>query len=138
MPAHDIYHDAVKHALVKDGWTITHDPYTISYGERDVFVDFGAERLLAAEKGKERIAIEVKSFIGASEIRDLEAAVGQYVFYRSLLVRYDPNRKLLLAVPETVLNTTFNEPIARPVLEDYEIAVFAFDPRREVIVKWKT
>ena len=29
MPAKDIYHDQVKTALVKDGWTITHDPLLI-------------------------------------------------------------------------------------------------------------
>ena len=27
MPAHDTFHDAVKHGLIKDGWTITDDPY---------------------------------------------------------------------------------------------------------------
>jgi hypothetical protein len=32
MPAKDIYHDAVKNALIKDGWTITADPYYIIYG----------------------------------------------------------------------------------------------------------
>ena len=26
MPAKDIHHDTVKNALIKDGWTITHDP----------------------------------------------------------------------------------------------------------------
>ncbi len=26
MPARDIYHDTVRNALEKDGWTITHDP----------------------------------------------------------------------------------------------------------------
>jgi len=26
VPAKDIYHDTVKHALQKGGWTITHDP----------------------------------------------------------------------------------------------------------------
>lgn len=26
MPARDIYHNTVKNALIKDGWTITHDP----------------------------------------------------------------------------------------------------------------
>jgi hypothetical protein len=29
MPAKDIFHDAVKIALQKDGWTITHDPLFI-------------------------------------------------------------------------------------------------------------
>lgn len=62
MSAHDLYHNAVKSALVKDGWTITHDPFTITFGRRDVYVDLGAERMIAAEKGNERIAVEIKSF----------------------------------------------------------------------------
>jgi hypothetical protein len=78
MPAKDIYHAAVINALIKDGWTITHDPYTMPFGQKDVFVDLGAERLLAAEKGAERIAVEIKSFQGNSDIRDLENAIGQY------------------------------------------------------------
>ena len=40
MPAKDIYHDAARNALLKDGWTITHDPYTLTFGQRNVFVDF--------------------------------------------------------------------------------------------------
>ena len=50
MPAHDLYHDAVKNALIKDGWTITHDPFRMEWGKRDMYVDLGAERLLAAER----------------------------------------------------------------------------------------
>jgi len=29
MPRKDIYHDTVKRALIKDGWTITHDQFTL-------------------------------------------------------------------------------------------------------------
>src|SRR5436190_6271049 len=99
MPTRDIYHDTVKNALIKDGWTITHDPYTLTFGQRNVFVDLGAERLVAAERNQEKIAVEIKSFHGASDVRDLEMALGQYVFYRSLLARFEPGRKLFLAVP---------------------------------------
>lgn len=31
MPAKDIYHDVVKNALIKDGWTILADSYTLEY-----------------------------------------------------------------------------------------------------------
>ncbi len=136
MPARDIYHDNFKKALVKAGWTVTHDPYTITFGSKDVFVDIGAERILAAEKNNKKIAVEIKSFRGASDIRDLEMAVGQYVFYRSLLRRSEPERKLFLAVPESVFISTLNESIARPVLEDLSIAVISFDQRQEIITKW--
>jgi hypothetical protein len=138
MPAKDIYHNNVKNALIKDGWTITHDPYTLTFGLRDVFVDIGAERMLAAEKGGEKIAVEIKSFRSASDIHDLEMAVGQYVFYRSLLTRIEPERKLFLAIPASVFDSTLSEPIARPVIEDMTIALIAFDPEQEVIVRWMT
>jgi hypothetical protein len=98
MPAKDLYHDSVRVALERDGWTITHDPYTLTFGRRDVFVDLGAEKTTAAEKGNRKIAVEVKSFLGPSEVRDLEVAIGRYMLYRSLLTRAERDRVLYLAV----------------------------------------
>ena len=66
MPARDRYHDRVKNALIKNGWTITDDPLHIKWGKKDRYVDLGAEQLLAAEKGKRKIAVEVKGFLGHS------------------------------------------------------------------------
>ena len=68
MPRKGLIHEAVKIALIKDGWNITHDPLFIEYGNEDMYVDLGAERLLAAERGAEKIAVEVKSFVGASTL----------------------------------------------------------------------
>jgi len=50
MPAKDLYHDTVKNALIKDGWNITDDPLILSIGKKDLFVDLGTEKLIAAEK----------------------------------------------------------------------------------------
>lgn len=50
MPAYDRYHEAVRNALVKDGWTITDDPLTLSVGKRSLYVDLGAEQIISAEK----------------------------------------------------------------------------------------
>jgi XisH protein len=136
MPARDTFHDQVKSALVKDGWSITHDPLTLAFGGRGVFVDLGAERVIAAEKGPEKIAVEVKSFLGTSDMRDFELALGQYVFYRSLLARTEPNRKLYLAVPASVFSTTMKEAIAQPALTDLSVLLIAFDPEKEVITQW--
>ncbi len=136
MPARDVYHDVVKRALEKDGWTITHDPYTIVAGLRHVFVDLGAERMVAAERGNEKIAAEIKVFSGASEVHDLEEAVGQYLMYRALMAREDAERKLYLAVPHIVVEGILSEPIARPVLEDLQVSILVFDPLEEVIIKW--
>ncbi|MEG4026591.1 MULTISPECIES: element excision factor XisH family protein [unclassified Microcoleus] len=35
MPARDIYHQVVKQALIKAGWTITHDPYPLAGAKRN-------------------------------------------------------------------------------------------------------
>src|SRR5262249_9114029 len=100
VPAKNIYHDADVHALTADGWTITDDPLRISFGGKDLCVDLGAERLaIAAERGGERIAVEVQSFLNPSPVRDLQEAVGQYEIYRALLTRTHPDRRLYLAVP---------------------------------------
>lgn len=136
MPARDIYHSVVRNALTKDGWTITHDPYTLSFGQKDVFVDLGAERPLAAERGGERIAVEVKTFLGPSDMRDFEVALGQYALYRSLMARLEPDRRLFLAVPRAVFDGILSEPIARPALEDYRVSILVFDVAEESIVRW--
>jgi len=59
VPQRDIYHQAVRNALSKEGWIITHDPLTVPFGLRRVYLDLGAEQLLAAERGPDRIAVEV-------------------------------------------------------------------------------
>jgi len=92
MPAKDIYHETVKNALIKDGWTITHDPLVLRWGTTDVYVDLGAEQLLAAEKRGQKIAVEIKSFVGRSDVDDLEKALGQYLLYHDILVQREPDR----------------------------------------------
>jgi predicted RecB family endonuclease len=66
MSAKDIFHEVVKRALQKDGWQITHDPLSISVGGVNMSIDLGAERLIAAEREGEKIAVEVKSFLERS------------------------------------------------------------------------
>jgi hypothetical protein len=92
MPARDRYHDNVENALIKDGWTIIDDPLHVRWGKKDMYVDLGAERLLAAEKDQRKIAVEVKSFLGHSEMADLEQAIGQYTVYHEVLSRAEPER----------------------------------------------
>lgn len=76
MAAKDVFHNAVKHALDRDGWIITHDPLVLHAGGVEMQVDLGAEYLLAAEKEAHKIAVEVKSFISPSAISDFHTALG--------------------------------------------------------------
>ena len=136
MPAKDIYHDAVRNALIKDGWIITHDPLILKWGLKDLYVDLGAERLVAAEKEGHKIAVKVKSFVSPSEVEDLETAVGQFILYNDIMSRTEPERVLYLAVRTAVFTSVFEEPIGQILLENQRVKLVVFDPQAEVIVKW--
>lgn len=64
--ARDATHDLIRDILQIDGWVITHDPYVLMGYDPDWEIDFGAEKLLAAERGLEKIAVEAKSYRGLS------------------------------------------------------------------------
>ena len=136
MPARDFYHDVVKAALITEGWTITHDPLTLHVGKKDLFVDLGAERLLAADKGERKIAVEVKSFPGASEVADLENALGQYILYQNILEETEPERLIYLAVSLKVYEDLFQEPIGQLLLRRQRLRLIVFEPERGVIIQW--
>ncbi|BDA71271.1 hypothetical protein CAL7716_054370 [Calothrix sp. PCC 7716] len=70
MPAKDIYHEAVKQALTKDGWKILGEGYTLEYGGDNLYADIAAEKPIAAERENQRIIVEVKSFLGRSFMND--------------------------------------------------------------------
>ena len=81
------------------------DPLRIKSGGVDRQIDLGAEKIIAAEKGKDKIAVEIKSFIGASNISEFHTAVGQFINYRVALEKEQPERTLHLAVPVSVYRT---------------------------------
>ncbi|NMG06607.1 element excision factor XisH family protein [Brasilonema sp. UFV-L1] len=136
MPVRDRYHQSVKNALIKDGWTITDDPLHLKWGKRDMYVDLGAEKLIAAQKQGRYIAVEIKTFRSVSDMSDLEQTLGQYLVYRSVMTRTDPNRSLHLAVHDEVYADLFDEPIAKLLVEDYKVDIVVFKPEQEVILKW--
>jgi XisH protein len=103
---------------------------------KNLFVDLGAKRLLAAERGVERIAIEVKSFTRPSDMKDLEEALGQFVLYAILLKRDYPEHILYLAVSEDTRKRVFEEEAGQTLLEDGIIRLFTFDTVKEEIVRW--
>ncbi len=146
MPKRDIIHYFVKEALIKDGWKITDDPYIISYGERFLFVDLGASetsttnqitgQFIGAERQGKRIAVEIKEFRGKSAIIELEQAIGQYVLYRLLLNRVDPERDLYLAITDITYTDIFSEPIGELVISDLPLQLVVVDIAKEEIQQW--
>ena len=137
MPQRDTFHSAVRTALERDGWTITDDPLLLAVGLHKVYVDLGAERLIAATRGTERIAVEVKSFVGPSPITDFERAIGQYVLYRTALRRREPDRTMVLAIPRIAHDTLLESgELRRAAREDIGLVVVVFDPMEETVWKW--
>jgi len=136
MPARDIYHSTVKQALVKAGWNITHDPLRLQWGTKDMYVDLGAEELVAAEQQGQKIAVEIKSFIGPSEIEDLRNALGQFVLYRTILHTTEPERTLYLAVREATYFAIFEEPVGQLLIHDQHLRLIVFRPDQEEVIQW--
>jgi hypothetical protein len=137
MPARNIHHQAVIHALQGDGWTITHDPLLIPFGDRRLFVDLGAERVtIGAERGNERIAVEIASFVADSPVRDLQEAVGQFVVYRAILSQAEPERVLFLGVATRVWETVLSEPLGQLVSAEVRLRILVFDPEQQKVVRW--
>ncbi len=136
MPAKDIYHDTVKRALIKDGWTITKENLHLPWGGTDTYVDIAAEKIFIAEKEGRKIAVEVKSFIGKSDISELEKAVGQFIIYRLAMRKKEPERELFLAVELGIYNSFFVNPDVLELIETEDLKVVVFDELKEVIVRW--
>lgn len=136
MPQRDAYHESVKQALIKDGWTITHDPYILDLPDETLFVDMAAEQFFAAEQGTCKIAVEVKSFLGPSVIAALEQATGQYLLYRSLIKRLEPKRQLYLAVSEAAAAELAQRMTMQILQEDYGIALVVVDITRKEVTTW--
>lgn len=138
MSARDIVHDAVRAALEKDDWVITDDPLYLKASARvGIYIDLGAEKLLIAERAKQKIAVEIKSFLGLSVVNEFHLALGQFLNYRLALERLDPERILYLAVPIDTYGIFFADEFIGQVVDTYELNLIVFNPAQEVIVLWK-
>ena len=108
-----------------------------TYGGRRLFIDLGAERAtIGAERGSERIAVEVSSFVAESPVRDLQEAVGQFVVYRTLLTQAEPERTLFLGVPTRVYDSVLSEPLGQVVAAEVRLRILVFDPQQQKVVRW--
>jgi XisH protein len=134
--AKDVFHHVVKDALIIAGWQITHDPFPVDYGDVQMQIDLGAERLLAAQRDSEKIAVEVKSFTNPSAISEFHTAVGQYLNYRRALRSQEPARLLYLAVPSQTYEEFFRLRFIEEGIREYQIALIVYDVEERRITQW--
>lgn len=125
-------------ALRKDGWTITHDPLKVAVDNTTLQIDVGAERVVGAERGGERIAVEIKSFVSLSAVQDLKEAAGQYWLYEFALKQsqFDADRVLYLAVRLPVYDSVFVNGIGKLFLQNDAIRLIVFDADTQEITQW--
>lgn len=136
MPQYDLYHTPVKHALIKDGWVITDDPYVIEYKGLRLYADLGAEQPIAAEKTGRKIVVEIKVFGSPSPVTELEKAVGQYAIYRTCLENISPERELFLAIAHDIYEDFFLQSGVQDIVSAQKIHLIVFNPEAEEIMQW--
>jgi hypothetical protein len=135
--ARDIIHNEVRKSLENDKWTITHDPYSLYLETRTLSIDLGGEKIIGAEKGPEKIAVEIKSFLKESFIYDFYEAFGQYLVYEDFLAEQDPERTLYLAVTEEVFAKKFeNDNDVLRICRKYKVKILIIDAQNQIIEQW--
>ncbi len=136
MSARDLFHKAVKNALQKEDWIVTDDPLEIEFEKVTLKIDLGAERLIAAQREGEKIAVEIKSFASNSAVSDFHTALGQFLNYQIALEENEPERELYLAVPVDAYETFFQTRLAQIAVRRHQLKLIIYDPIMEVIVRW--
>ncbi|WP_107668745.1 XisH family protein [Cyanothece sp. BG0011] len=136
MAARDFFHETVKRGLEKEQWLITDDPLELELERVTVKIDLGAERLIAAQKGTEKIAVEIKSFLSTSAISDFHTALGQFLNYKIILELNEPERLLYLAIPLEAYQTFFQSRLAQIAIQRHQLKLIIYEPVTEEIVQW--
>ncbi|MEG4031657.1 MULTISPECIES: XisH family protein [unclassified Microcoleus] len=137
MAAKDRFHDAVKQALLKEKWVITADPLILKIDQVKFEVDLAAEKVFAAEKAGQKIAVEIKSFLNPSAVTDFHSALGQFLNYRLGLQMTEPDRTLYLAIPLDIFESFFQERFTQEAVRLYQVKLIVYEPMQEVIIEWK-
>jgi hypothetical protein len=92
-----------------------------------MYVDLGAEPLIAAEKDDAQIAIEIKTFLGSSAINEFHTALGQYLNYLVALEDQHPGRVLYLAVPVETYESFFRLEFGQIAVRRYHLKLIVYD-----------
>ena len=137
MAAKDRFHDAVKQALQKEEWVITADPLILKIDKVKFEIDLAAEKVFAAEKAGQKIAVEIKSFLNTSAVTDFHSALGQFLNYRLGLQMNEPDRILYMAIPLDIFESFFQERFTQEAVRQYQVKLIVYEPIQEVIIEWK-
>ena len=94
------------------------------------------ESTVAAERGNEKIAVEIKSFIADSDISAFHTALGQYLNYSQALEEQELLRIVYLAVLTETYEDFFQLSFIKRALKRYQVKLIIYNPRLEEIEQW--
>lgn len=135
--ARDSIHFAVRRALEKDGWIITHDPFYVESGGVSVEIDMEAEKFITARKENTKILVEVKPLKNRSLLYDFHAAIGQYIDYKGIIKDENLEQILYLAISDIVFSEMQLKPFYERRLTDNQVKLVVVDIQNEAILSWK-
>lgn len=136
MARRDIHHHVIKLALEREGWNVTDDPFFVKIGRKTAEIDLGAERIILAERSTEKIAVEVKSFVGTSIITEFYKALGQFLMYQRALQTAEPDRILYLALPQAAYDELSADVFDFPNFEDLRHRLIIYQPSENTTLTW--
>lgn len=136
MSARDAFHNTVINALQKDGWKVTHDPYPLQAGSFNLAIDLGVEKVIAAERGIQKIAVEIKSFLGPSKISEFYSAFGQFITYRTALQAQERERVLYLAAPSETYSIFLTAPFIQELIRQNQLNLLIYKVDSQEIERW--
>lgn len=84
----------------------------------------------------QKIAVEVKSFLNLSLLYDFYEALGQFKFYWYALRKFEPDRKLFLALSVDIYSEFFDAPFIGEVSKSERLSILVFDIKQEIITQW--
>jgi len=136
--AKDLFHENARKALENEGWLISADPLRIYISDTAYMeIDLAAENTFMAEKGDDKIAVEVKSFVKKSFISAFHEAMGQYLNYKSALADTESDRVVYLAIPEDAFHhELFQGKFIQKRLKEESANLLIFDISNNSITQW--
>ena len=90
--------------------------------------------MIAAQRNSDKIAVEIKSFVGLSPITDFYKALGQYQLLA--LNRRLPDTVLYLAMPQESYESLIKDDLLAEFMEELSLKYIIFNPETKQIVKW--
>jgi hypothetical protein len=137
MSVIDSCEPSVIRAFEKDGWRLLSKPFSLNMGGRRlVYADFSIERGVNGSS-EQFLVVEVQCFTRPEDDQvELYRAVGQYLFYRTLMVEADIPASLLMVLP---INAHLRLQSIRGVtsmLGSAGVKMVIVDLEREEIAQW--